>query len=143
MNVTNKPASRRPFLWMMIGLLAAGCGNSPSIGMKSREKKALNLADTSAVTVKVGDELFADMEVHESVGTDADCEISDPLVLGLIDAKLTYTNPDRMKPGITGGDAALRRYRFRALKAGTVELKLIVIFRGEVESSRIVSVTVK
>ena len=133
---------RRAIALAVVCVALAGC-RSGSFDAGKPEGKAMDLASKTEFSVAPGTEMFADMEVHGSVGLEAEFEISDSNVLKMVGSKLTYTNPERMKPGMTGGDRGVRRYRFRALKPGTAQLELITMYRGQVKKTRTVKITVK
>ena len=133
---------RRAVALAVVCVVLAGCG-SGGFDAGKQERGAIDLGNQTELSVAPGAEMFADMEVHGSVGLGSEFEISDPRVLKMVGSKLTYTNPEKMKPGMTGGDRGVRRYRFQAVEPGTAQIKLITMYRGQVQKTRTVSITVK
>lgn len=127
---------KRNIFLLLIGIIASGCSYKPSSPQRAQP---VNLAEKNQVTVKVGDTLYADMPVHGSVGIAATYQISDPKILEMYDSKLTYARKGPIPPG---GDAAIRRFNFRALAPGTATLKLMKEFRGRIDETQIVQVIV-
>ena len=125
-------------------LLLAGCSNKA----ENNDTGKIDLSDvisekTSTLQVTTGTEMFVDMTMHTSVGITADFEIGDKKIVEMYKSTLTYETPERMKPGMTGGDKASKRFYFRALKAGTTEIELITSFRGKIENIDRIEVTIQ
>jgi predicted secreted protein len=133
---------RRAIALVVVCVALAGC-RSGGCDSGEPEGKAVDLASKTESSVARGTEMFADMEVHGSVGLEAELKISDSSVLRMVGSELTYTNPEKMKPGMTGGDQGVRRYRFRAIEPGTAQLELITMYRGQVKKARTVRITVR
>jgi len=93
-------------------------------------------------TIKTNETAFVKCPIHRSVGMDCEYEISDNEVLSLIDSKVEYDFPERMKPGMTGGDSAQMTLIFKANKTGSVILKIRKTFRGEIKETRSIKITV-
>ncbi len=95
------------------------------------------------VRVRVGGVLQWTCPHHESVGIGSEVVIADPAVLALGSPELRYSHPDRLRPGITGGDAAVLTYTAEALAPGATELRVRSLFRGELDGERAIRVVVE
>jgi len=93
-------------------------------------------------TIKINETAFVKCPIHKSVGIDCEYEISDNEVLSLIDSKVEYDFPERMRPGMTGGDSAQMTLIFKANKNGSVILKIRKIFRGEIKETVLIKIAV-
>jgi len=99
------------------------------------------IGDQTSMELRVGDRASLAVSVHDSVGKRAECETSDATTLRLESAGLEYANPERM--GMPGGDAAARTFVFSAMAPGSATITLRKLFRGTVEETREIKVTVK
>lgn len=134
------------FLSIMVvfGVVLTGCQKTKSPKASGMDlTKRVKSEGLKELTVSVGTVMNVDMSVHGSVGTQADYKIGDRRIVGLLRKDLTYLRPERMKPGMTGGDAAKERFYFKAIAPGVTEIQLISEFRGKVEKTYTFTVTVK
>jgi hypothetical protein len=99
--------------------------------------------DTAPKTVERGTVLRYSFKSHASVGYGAEFEIGDPAVLKHLRTDMAYKNPENMKNGMTGGDAATGTFVFEAIAPGTSTLRVIESFRGDPESEPEFTITVK
>ena len=117
----------------IVGLILVSCQETKSPDSSGMDlTKRVKSQGLKKLTVSVGSEMFIDMNVHGSVGFSADYKIGDKKVVNLIRSKLTYLRPERMKPGMTGGDAAKERFFFKAVNPGTTDIQLITEDRKSV-----------
>ena len=70
---------------------------------------------------------------HVSVGYTADFDIEDATVLRHLETNTQYEDPERMKNGTTGGDAAQTTFTFEAIQQGTTLLFIHKYFRFDLE----------
>jgi hypothetical protein len=99
--------------------------------------------DKKTVRVKVGDVLTYAGKIHGSVGFGLDYEIKDAAIIGYQNFLTKYHNPENMKAGWTGGDGATGTYFFEAKKAGATVLRLIHLYRGDIEEEYFVEIIVE
>lgn len=116
--------------------------SSPVKPSKSPEGAARQSHQATAV-LSVGQRWTFEGSVHESVGIDVSCEISDPSVLSLVGSETKYLHPEKMKAGAAGGDAARRVFTFEAMAKGSTTVTCHKLFRGKVEKTEVTKVTVK
>jgi len=81
--------------------------------------------------------------VHISVGYWLEYKIGNEQTLQLKNSKVDYQNPENMRAGMTGGDAANKTFYFEAIAAGETELQILKNFRGEIESQETWKIIVK
>ena len=99
--------------------------------------------DKKTLRAKVGDVLTYAGKIHGSVGFGLDYEIKDEPIIGYQNFTTDYHTPENMKAGWTGGDGATGTYFFEAKKAGTTLLRLIHLFRGDIEEEHFVEIIVE
>ena len=80
---------------------------------------------------------------HVSVGYTADFEIENLEVLGHLETNTKYEDPERMKTGMTGGDAAQTTFTFEGKESGTSLLIIRKYFRFDLEEEFRFRVTIK
>ena len=102
--------------------------------------KTLN--NKQSITLRVNEKVSYSYPLHGSVGITAEYYIADENILKYIDTKVKYHHPERMKPGMTGGDSATGTFIFKAIKQGETELIIKHLFRGELEKEVKIKVTV-
>ncbi len=95
----------------------------------------------SLTTIKINETVFVKCPIHESVGINCEYEISDNEVLSHIDSKVAYNFPVRMLRGMTGSDSAQMTLIFKANKPGFAILKIRKVFRGEIQETRSINIT--
>ncbi len=95
------------------------------------------------VHVRVGEVLQWACAHHESVGIGSEVVIADTAVLALRSTEPRYSHPERLRPGWTGGDAAVLTYTGEALAPGATDLRVRSLFRGEAEGERAIRVIVE
>jgi len=117
-----------------VALLTSVCTAAPKGTM-------LEIGDQSSIELRVGDRASLEVSVHGSVGKQAQCETSDAAILRLESDRLEYAHPERM--GMPGGDAAAQRFIFAAVAPGSATITQRKLFRGKVEETREIQVTVK
>ena len=110
--------------------------------LKSFEKDMVSLNNKQSFTLKVNEQALYNFTLHESVGFTAEYFIIDESILKCIDTKIKYHHPERMKPGMTGGDSATGSFIFKALKQGGTELIIKHLYRGDLEKEVIIKLTV-
>jgi hypothetical protein len=93
--------------------------------------------------IHVGDLLQYSGYVHGSVGNGLDYQLSQNEVLAYQNYTTRYHNPENMKLGWTGGDAATGTYTFVAQTTGTAHLVLLHLFRGQVEARHELDIVVQ
>lgn len=99
--------------------------------------------ENPSVTLTVGQVFRCPFHRHGSVGEDAEFEIGDTDIVVHDDTHSEYIHPENMKkPGWTGGDSERGYWQFRAVGNGSTTLTIRVLFRFDVESEHVVSVTV-
>ena len=74
---------------------------------------------------------------------DAEFEIANEDILIHEETKAEYTNPERMKPGWTGGDAERVKWFFKTVAPGSTSLTIRILFRFQIESECIMHITVE
>ncbi len=128
----------------MLFVFFTGCSNTKSTDSNNKGTTIdLNNIGLKEVTVKVGDQLTYSFEVHGSVGYSGAYKIDHEEVVMFADEKIKYHHPERMKEGMTGGDAATGTYVFKAKAPGTATITVDQLFRGEVEASSAFNITVQ
>ena len=98
--------------------------------------------DLEQLKVKVGTELTYQYYKHSSVGNEVSYTLSDEAVCKLVSNKVEYNNPENMKSGWTGGDAATGTFIFQVLQKGECIIKIQHLFRGELEEEKALKVIV-
>jgi hypothetical protein len=104
-------------------------------------KRVQSLNNRLSVTLRLGELASYTAEVHGSVGIAAEWDISDNGILHLVDEKKDYKWPDRA--GMPGGDASVETFIFEAKAPGNSILTFRLVYRGTVEETKKVSVTVE
>jgi hypothetical protein len=104
---------------------------------------AKKLNNEQSITIKINEKVSYDFSLHESVGFTAEYYIKDEGIIKYINTKVKYYHPERMKPGMTGGDSARGTFIFKAIKQGETELVIKHLFRGEVDKIVKIQITVK
>ena len=100
--------------------------------------------EDTLLKLSVGDEFYYQFHRHGSVGEDAEFTIEDESIIAHTDTKTEYLHPEHMKkPGWTGGDAERGKWFFKAIGKGKTTLAVKKIFRGTLESTCTVTVTVE
>jgi hypothetical protein len=102
-----------------------------------------DITDLSEAKLKTGDEVSYSYTRYESVGYDAEFEVSDPSVLMHLKTDVNYHNPLRMKMGMSGADDATGTFIFKAMNSGTADLIVKHMFRGKVEEEKKIRVIVE
>ena len=95
----------------------------------------------SIYTVVVGQKLEYTASIHGSVGNTTEVSAPDDLVIKMIDSEHQYNNP--AKSNMSGGDAATVKYTFEALKPGIGHVIIVDSFRGEVQNTYELEITVE
>lgn len=85
------------------------------------------------IHLKIGDQCTFTYNEHVSVGYTAEFEIEDSEILGHLETNTQYSHPERMKTGMTGGDAAKTTFSFEARELGTSLLFIRKFFRFDLE----------
>ena len=85
------------------------------------------------IYLEKGDHCTFSYYEHVSVGYTADFEIEDLEVLEHLETNTKYEDPERMKDGMTGGDAAQTTFTFGAKDIGTSLLLIHKYFRFDLE----------
>lgn len=93
------------------------------------------------VTLKVGQKAYLTLNIHGSVGEDAEVYSRDENIFKLVDTQFEYD--DDSKAEMSGGDAGTDTYTFEAMKEGTTRLQVIEIYRGEVTQESTINIIVK
>ncbi len=108
------------------------------------DRKVVKLITTedSSIEVIVGEEFAIGYHRHGSVGIDAEFEISDENIVEFVRSEAEYLYPQRLKPGITGGDAERCKWFFRAKQAGRTEIIVRDLYRFKVEKETPITVIV-
>lgn len=100
--------------------------------------------DSRSVVLPVGQEFYYQFHRHGSVGEDAEYIIGDESIIACLRTEAEYLHPEHMKkPGWTGGDAELVKWFFKALKKGMTTLTINILFRYDIESTCILSISVE
>ena len=102
--------------------------------------KSLN--NKQSIILKINEKASYNFNLHASVGFTAEYYIVDKSILKYINTKIKYHHPERMKPGMTGGDSATGTFIFSAVKQGETELIIKHLYRGELEKEVIIKITV-
>lgn len=134
----------KSYALFVILLLLSGCSNK----VENNDTEKIDLSQIisekgGTLHVATGAEMFVEKTVHASVGLTVDIKIGDTEIVEMYQSKVTYETPERMKPGMTGGDRASKRFYFRALRAGTTEIELITSFRGKTEKTERIEVAIQ
>ncbi|MCF2135907.1 MAG: protease inhibitor I42 family protein [Candidatus Thorarchaeota archaeon] len=82
---------------------------------------------------QVGDRFYLQYHRHGSVGEDAEIIVENDGIISVEKKESEYLHPERMKPGMTGGDAEHVRWFFRAASPGTTKIIVRKLFRFEIE----------
>ncbi|MCO4820727.1 MAG: hypothetical protein KC469_01575 [Flavobacteriaceae bacterium] len=85
------------------------------------------------IHLKIGDKCTFTYHEHVSVGYTAEFEIENAEVLGHMETNTKYENAERMKSGMTGGDAAQTTFTFNSKLEGTTLLFIRKYFRFDLE----------
>lgn len=86
------------------------------------------------LNVKKNDQLKYSYTEHVSVGYTADFEIENQEILIHLETDTAYRYPEKMKEGMTGGDAANTTFTFGAIAEGTTLLIIRKYYRSELET---------
>lgn len=86
------------------------------------------------LNITKADQLEFSYREHISVGYTAEFEIENQEILIHQKTDIVYKSPERMKEGMTGGDAATATFRFKAIAIGKTLLTIRKYFRGELET---------
>jgi len=81
--------------------------------------------------VPVGTHLVWSYESHGSVGKGGSCTGSPKSRVRIVEKKVTFKNPGRVKKGMTGADAGTGKVVFETFKPGKATLTCFVEFRGK------------
>ncbi len=93
--------------------------------------------------LRKGDQCKYTYHEHVSVGYTADFEIEDSKVLKHLETNTRYEQPERMKHGMAGGDAAETTFVFQAESFGTSLLWIRKYFRFDLEEEMQFRIIVK
>ena len=99
----------------------------------TRPDNKLFTIDDSEVKVSVGETFAIGFHRHGSVGEDAEFEIVDESIVEFLREESEYLHPERLRPGITGGDAERCKWLFMAKQAGRTKIIVRELFRFKVE----------
>ncbi len=91
----------------------------------------------------VGDQFYVQYTRHGSVGIDAEIEVDGKGVVEVERREAEYLYPERLKPGMTGGDKEVVRWFFTTIGPGTAQIIVRRLFRFEVESECTIRIIVK
>lgn len=130
---------------ILISFCATGCSKRPLTTDKKTNTR-LNMTQLNALTskdytLKVGEKVYFQMEVHASVGIGAQYENTDTSVLKLFSDE--YNFRQKQEPRMAGGDAATQVFTFEAIKVGETKLTFKRNFRGTIEETTEFNVIVK
>jgi len=80
-----------------------------------------------------------------SVGFSAECSVNDENVIRLVNTRLVYLHPENMKAGRlpSGGDEARKIFHFEAVSKGEAVITFRKLFRGELQETTEVKITVR
>ena len=99
--------------------------------------------DDSITSFNVGEDFCYKFHRHGSVGEDATFEIGNTGVISHERTETKYLHPEKMKPGMTGGDAERGMWYFKAIAQGATTLTILEVFRGETESRCVMKLEVE
>ncbi len=99
--------------------------------------------EDAVVDLSVGETVYYQFHRHCSVGEDAEFQIENPQIVRHERTELEYVNPERMRPGWTGGDAQNGRWFFKVLEEGTTRLTIRTLFRGRIDNECTIRLIVK
>ena len=130
---------------IIISFAATECSKRP-LTIDKKTNTRLNMTQLNALgskdyTLKVGEKVYFQMEVHASVGIGLQYENSNESVLKLFSDEYNFKR--KQEPGMTGGDAATQVFTFEALKVGETKLTFKKNFRGTIENTTEFNITVK
>ena len=94
-------------------------------------------------TLKINEMAFVIGEYWASVGVGCDYEISDGQILSFIKSEKKYRDPGRAMSGMPGGDSAKMMLIFKAVKPGSVILKIHKVFRGNKEGTKLIRIIIE
>jgi hypothetical protein len=97
----------------------------------------------STVSLRVGEKCYFTFKKWSSVGFEVEYVIEDKTIIQVVEEKINYLHPEKMKSGMTGGDEGKGILIFQAQRAGKTHLMLRELFRGEVRSEKTIKVYVK
>ena len=130
-----------------ITLLSCSTKNSNTIQTENTESEVSSKEKTikltplqTKYTVAVGQKLEYTASVHGSVGSTTEVT-TDESIITLIDTDFKYNNPSKSK--MSGGDSGKRTYTFEATKPGVGYVTIVKSFRGEVENTYKLEITVE
>lgn len=130
---------------ILISFAATECSKRP-LTRDNKTNTRLNMTQLNALgskdyTLKVGEKVYFQMDVHASVGIGAEYENTDTSVLKLFSDE--YNFKQKQEPRMAGGDAATQVFTFEALKVGETRLTFKRNFRGTIEQITEFNITVK
>lgn len=135
---------KKIFLLFLLVVGFAGCGAQDEVVVEGISEnislERISLEDVDEISVKVGQVMYFGYEYWPSVGNDADYEIDDEDIVGILEED-TYT--PSMPEGFTGGDSGFGTFYFIAKKAGKTSITVRNLFRGDVEEEREIEVVVE
>ena len=100
--------------------------------------------DGHSITLEIDDHVYFVFHRHVSVGEEMDFEIDNESIFSHLGTETEYIHPEKMKyPEWTGGDAERGKWFFKAIGKGKTTLAVKKIFRGTLESTCTVTVTVE
>jgi hypothetical protein len=109
-----------------------------------QKPEEININDKDKISVNVGDLLSYHYKYHASVGFDSNYTVDNTDIIDIIDTRIEYYYPERMKdPMITGADKAKGTFVFEAKKPGNAIIMINNEFRFKVESTDTIYVEVK
>ena len=145
---------------IVFSFAATECSKRPQIRNNKTEEKVeektkekvqkanniLNMIELNALTskdytLKVGEKVYFQMDVHASVGIGLKYENSNEDVLKLFSDEYNFKR--KQEPGMTGGDAATQVLTFEAIKVGEAKLIFKKNYRGKIEETTEFNITVK
>jgi hypothetical protein len=94
-----------------------------------------------SVTLKVGQTATFAYKVHASVGVAGETEIKDETIAKIQKKELKFDNEENAK--MPGGDSATETIFIEALKKGETTLTYRDVFRGKVEQTSEIKITVE
>ena len=99
--------------------------------------------DDSITSFSVGEEFRYKFHRHGSVGEEFTFEIGNTGIISHERTETEYLHPEKMGPGMTGGDAERGMWCFKAIAQGATTLTILEVFRGEVESRCVMKLEVE
>jgi hypothetical protein len=114
---------------------------NPKAEVIDKNKKVILSEIKNQYEVNVGQQLTYTASIHGSVGYTCEVYSSDENIVKFIDKKHEYDNP--ANSNMSGGDAATNTYTFEAIESGETSINVIKYFRGDIENSYELKITVK